>query len=130
MRRWRIAANFLMFSLYALLAGPAADVILETEYGFFVRDDHALTFKQIADVKGYVVGVYGPSSTNVRCAGRRQTLEYCIGFSKKLVDESNATWGRLHQQGVIKQVLATRLPPCRNGIRDPCRCPGCEPSRA
>ncbi|HXJ84146.1 MAG TPA: transporter substrate-binding domain-containing protein [Candidatus Methylomirabilis sp.] len=37
--------------------------LLETEYGFFVRDDNPLTFKQNADVKGYVVGVFGPSNT-------------------------------------------------------------------
>jgi polar amino acid transport system substrate-binding protein len=140
--------------------------LLETEYGFFVRDDNALNFKQIADVKGYMVGVYGPSNTatalqkikaevqdlmidmtpddlaafrklsvgrvqavfsnrdvgydvlrklgitNVRYAGRQQTLKYYIGFSKKftdkkLVDEFNATFRRLHKQGVIRQVLAT-----------------------
>jgi polar amino acid transport system substrate-binding protein len=140
--------------------------LLETEYGFFVRDDNPLTFKQNADVKGYVVGVFGPSNTatalqkikaelkdltvdmtpddvaafkklslgrvqavfsnrdvgydvlrklgitNVRYAGRQQTLKYYIGFSqkftdKKLVDEFNATFRRLHKQGVVQQVLKT-----------------------
>jgi polar amino acid transport system substrate-binding protein len=138
--------------------------LLETEYGFFVRDDNPLSFKQIADVKGYVVGVFGPSNTatslekiktelgdltidmtpddlaafrklslgrvqavfsnrdvgydalrrlgitNVRYSGRQQTLMYYIGFSqkstdKKLVDEFDATYRRLHKQGVIQQVL-------------------------
>jgi polar amino acid transport system substrate-binding protein len=37
--------------------------ILNTEYGFFVREDHPLQFKQNSDVKGYTVGVYGPSNT-------------------------------------------------------------------
>jgi polar amino acid transport system substrate-binding protein len=142
----------------------ASPPLLETEYGFFVRDDNPLSFKQIADVKGYVVGVFGPSNTatslekikaevgdltidmtpddlaafrkvslgrvqavfsnrdvgydalrrlgitNVRYSGRQQTLKYYIGFSqkstdKKLVDEFDATYRRLHKQGVIQQVL-------------------------
>jgi polar amino acid transport system substrate-binding protein len=37
--------------------------LLGTEYGFFVREGHPLAFKQNADVKGYTVGVYGPSNT-------------------------------------------------------------------
>ena len=37
--------------------------ILNSEYGFFVRDDNPLRFKQNSDVKGYTVGVYGPSNT-------------------------------------------------------------------
>jgi polar amino acid transport system substrate-binding protein len=37
--------------------------ILNTEYGFFVRNDNPLKFKQNADVKGYTVGVFGPSNT-------------------------------------------------------------------
>ena len=37
--------------------------LLITEYGFFVRDDNALKFTRNADVKGYVVGVFGPSNT-------------------------------------------------------------------
>jgi polar amino acid transport system substrate-binding protein len=140
--------------------------VVETEYGFFVRDDNPLTFKQNADVKGYSVGVFGPSNTatalekikaevqdltidmtpddlaafkklslgrvqavfsnrdvgydavrrlsisNVRYSGRQQTLKYYFGFSqkstdKKLVDDFNATFRRLHKQGVIQQVLKT-----------------------
>ncbi len=140
--------------------------LLETEYGFFLRDDNPLTFKQNADVKGYVVGVFGPSNTatalqkikaevqdltidmtpddlaafrklsigrvqavfsnrdvgyealqrlnitNVRYSGRQQSLKYYIGFAqkstdKKLVDEFDATFRRLHKQGVIQQVLKT-----------------------
>jgi polar amino acid transport system substrate-binding protein len=37
--------------------------LLNTEYGFFVRDDNPLKFKQNKDVKGYTVGVFGPSNT-------------------------------------------------------------------
>ncbi len=37
--------------------------LLVTEYGFFVRADNPLEFKKNADVKGYTVGVYGPSNT-------------------------------------------------------------------
>jgi polar amino acid transport system substrate-binding protein len=37
--------------------------LLSTEYGFFVREDNPLTFRHNADVKGYTVGVYGPSNT-------------------------------------------------------------------
>ncbi len=36
--------------------------ILNTEYGFFVRDNNPLKFKQNVDVKGYTVGVFGPSN--------------------------------------------------------------------
>jgi polar amino acid transport system substrate-binding protein len=38
--------------------------ILNTEYGFFVKNDNQLKFKQAADVKGYTVGVFGPSNTS------------------------------------------------------------------
>ena len=38
--------------------------LLNTEYGFFVRDDNPLKFTQNADVKGYTVGVFGPSNTS------------------------------------------------------------------
>jgi polar amino acid transport system substrate-binding protein len=37
--------------------------LLNTEYGFFVREDNPLRFKQNSDVKGYTVGVFGPSNT-------------------------------------------------------------------
>lgn len=37
--------------------------ILNTEYGFFVRNDNPLKFKQNSDLKGYTVGVFGPSNT-------------------------------------------------------------------
>jgi polar amino acid transport system substrate-binding protein len=37
--------------------------LLTTEYGFFVREDNPLAFKQTTDVKGYTVGVFGPSNT-------------------------------------------------------------------
>jgi polar amino acid transport system substrate-binding protein len=37
--------------------------ILNTEYGFFVRDNNPLQFNHNSDVKGYTVGVFGPSNT-------------------------------------------------------------------
>jgi polar amino acid transport system substrate-binding protein len=37
--------------------------ILDTEYGFFVSDSNPLEFKNIQDIKGYSVGVFGPSNT-------------------------------------------------------------------
>jgi polar amino acid transport system substrate-binding protein len=139
--------------------------LLNTEYGFFVRDDNPLKFTQSGDVTGYTVGVYGPSNTatalqkikaelksltidmtpddeaafrklslgrvqavfsnrdvgydlsrrlgitNVRYAGRQQTLKYYIGFSQKfadraLVDQFNAVFRILHKQGVIQEILA------------------------
>lgn len=39
--------------------------ILHTEYGVFVRTDNPLEFKNPVDLKGYTIGVYGPSSTSV-----------------------------------------------------------------
>ncbi len=38
--------------------------IMNTEYGFFVHKDNPLEFKQISDIKGYIVGVFGPSNTS------------------------------------------------------------------
>ena len=38
--------------------------ILKTEYGFFVKDDNPLDFTNTSEVKGYSVGVYGPSNTS------------------------------------------------------------------
>ncbi|MGH7421503.1 MAG: substrate-binding periplasmic protein [Candidatus Rokuibacteriota bacterium] len=37
--------------------------LMTTEYGLFVREGDALAFKQNSDLKGYTVGVYGPSNT-------------------------------------------------------------------
>lgn len=44
----------------SLFFSPA---LLSTEYGFFVRNDNPLVFKQNNDVKGFTIGVYGPSNT-------------------------------------------------------------------
>ncbi len=38
--------------------------IIETEYGFFVREDDPLTYTQIADLRDYTIGVFGPSNTS------------------------------------------------------------------
>jgi polar amino acid transport system substrate-binding protein len=37
---------------------------LKTEYGFFVQATNPLEFKQVSDIKGYTIGVYGPSNTS------------------------------------------------------------------
>jgi len=37
--------------------------IVKTQYGFFVRDKDRLEYKKPDDIKGYNVGVYGPSNT-------------------------------------------------------------------
>jgi polar amino acid transport system substrate-binding protein len=37
--------------------------IMNTEYGFFVKNDNSLKYAQHSDVEGYTVGVYGPSNT-------------------------------------------------------------------
>jgi len=37
--------------------------ILNSEYGFFVREDNPLKFNHNTDVRAYTVGVYGPSNT-------------------------------------------------------------------
>ena len=59
--------------------------LLNTEYGFFVRDDNALRFTQNGDVSGYTVGVYGPSNTataleKIRrgCLDRGRNRQICI----------------------------------------------------
>jgi polar amino acid transport system substrate-binding protein len=38
--------------------------VVQTAYGFFVRDNNPLKFNDVADVRGYTVGVYGPSNTS------------------------------------------------------------------
>ena len=38
--------------------------LMGTEYGFFVQNDNPLQFKDPSDVKGYRVGVFGPSNTS------------------------------------------------------------------
>jgi len=38
--------------------------ILNTEYGFFVRNSNNLEFREISDIAGYSIGVYGPSNTS------------------------------------------------------------------
>ncbi|MCP3922430.1 MAG: amino acid ABC transporter substrate-binding protein [Desulfobacterales bacterium] len=38
--------------------------IMNTEYGFFVKDDNRLSFKQVSDIKGFKIAVYGPSNTS------------------------------------------------------------------
>lgn len=38
--------------------------IITTEYGFFVQENNPLEFGEVEDVRGYTVGVYGPSNTS------------------------------------------------------------------
>jgi len=138
--------------------------ILKTEYGFFVKKNNPLNYKKMEDVKGFTVGVYGPSNTsrslekikekmsdlnidmkakdetgfkklavnrvdavysnrdvgynimerlvldNIRYAGAHEQLKYYIGFSKRYTDKQtverfNAAFKKLHDQGVIQQIL-------------------------
>ena len=37
--------------------------IMNTEYGFFVKNDNSLKYARPNDIDGYTVGVYGPSNT-------------------------------------------------------------------
>ncbi len=41
-----------------------APPIMNTEYGIFVREDNLLQYKDLSDVQGFTVGVYGPSNTS------------------------------------------------------------------
>ncbi|MBU1344439.1 MAG: transporter substrate-binding domain-containing protein [Proteobacteria bacterium] len=38
--------------------------LMKTEYGFFVKNDNPLIYKNVSDIEGYKVGVYGPSNTS------------------------------------------------------------------
>jgi polar amino acid transport system substrate-binding protein len=38
--------------------------LFQAEYGFFVRESDTMKFSDVAQLKGYVVGVYGPSNTS------------------------------------------------------------------
>lgn len=38
--------------------------IITTEYGLFVQESNPIDFETIKDVRGYTVGVYGPSNTS------------------------------------------------------------------
>lgn len=38
--------------------------IIKTEYGFFVLKLNKLTYKDISDIQGYQIGVFGPSNTS------------------------------------------------------------------
>jgi len=38
--------------------------VFKAEYGIFVRKDNQLKFKDISQLKGYMIGVYGPSNTS------------------------------------------------------------------
>lgn len=49
--------------------------VLLTEYGFFVRDDNPLEYRSPEDVKGYSVGVYGPSNTSTTLEAIRDELQ-------------------------------------------------------
>jgi len=37
--------------------------IMITEYGFFVKQNNSLSYKQLSDIQKFTVGVYGPSNT-------------------------------------------------------------------
>lgn len=39
--------------------------LIKTEYGFFVRKTNELEYKNISDIQGYNIGVFGPSNTSL-----------------------------------------------------------------
>lgn len=61
--------------------------IMKTEYGFFVRDDNPLEFKDVSGIKGYTVGVYGPSNTS-RTLEKIQTEVGNLVIDRQPDDES------------------------------------------
>ncbi len=48
--------------------------IFRTEYGFFVRSDNPLDYKQAAQISRYRVGVFAPSNTAVQLEGIRAQM--------------------------------------------------------
>ena len=49
--------------------------IMNTEYGLFVSADNELEYKDLSDIQGYEVGVYGPSNTSNSLDKLRQQME-------------------------------------------------------
>jgi len=49
--------------------------VFVAEYGFFVRKNNPLDFKEVKDIKGYTVCVYGPSNTSNTLEGIRKKIK-------------------------------------------------------
>ncbi len=62
--------------------------ILKTEYGFFVRTDDPLKYTDVSDMKGYKVGVYGPSNTSKKLEGLKEMSGGAFTIDLRPDDES------------------------------------------
>jgi polar amino acid transport system substrate-binding protein len=51
-----------------------APAILNTQYGFFVKHDNPLKFRNLSDISGYTVGVFGPSNTSTTLEALRERM--------------------------------------------------------
>jgi len=80
--------------------------ILNSEYGFFVKNDNPLKFRQVSDVKGYMVGVYGPSNTATSLEKIKSEIKDLTITDKKLVEQFNQTFRNLHKRGIIQEILS------------------------
>lgn len=65
-----------------------SNALLITEYGFFVNTNNKKEFKTIADFKGILVGVYGPSNTATTLEKIKENEVREIKIEMTLADES------------------------------------------
>ena len=79
--------------------------IMSTEYGFFVREDNPLKFTQNSDVKGYTVGVFGPSNTATSLEKIKADLGGDLAIDMTPDDESAFRKASL---GRVKAVFSNR----------------------
>jgi polar amino acid transport system substrate-binding protein len=78
--------------------------LLNTEYGFFVRDDNPLKFTQNSDVKGDVVGVFGPWNT----ATSLEKIKAEIGDLTVDMTPDDESASRKASLGRVKAVFSNR----------------------
>lgn len=76
-----------------------------TEYGFFVTEDNPLQFKDVADVKGYTVAVFGPSNTSKTLEDIKQKLGGSLEIDMQPVDDDGF---RKLSVGRVKAVFSNR----------------------
>jgi len=79
--------------------------LFRTEYGFFVTDDNPLQFKDVADVKGYSVAVFGPSNTSKTLEGIKQKLGGSLEIDMQPIDDDGF---RKLSVGRVKAVFSNR----------------------
>ncbi len=88
--------------------------IIMTEYGFFVREGNPLQFKQAQDVKGYKVGVYGPSNTSKSLEDIKSEIKDLIidlrhddesGFRKLAISRVDAVYSNKY----VGNLMITKL---------------------